>query len=60
MKKRGEIANSGALIASGADATFDAVLSLSVLISTSIHIHRHLIRSIRRCYNLSSNYQGRY
>ena len=33
VKKRGEIANSGALIASGADATFDAVLSLSVLLS---------------------------
>lgn len=38
VKKRGEIANSGALIASGADATFDAVLSLSVLLSALLYI----------------------
>ena len=38
VKKRGEIANSGALIASGADATFDSVLSLSVLLSALLYI----------------------
>lgn len=39
VKGKGENANSGALIASGADATFDAVLSLSVLLSALIYIY---------------------
>ncbi len=38
VKKRGEKVNSGALIASGADATFDAILSASVLASAIIYI----------------------
>ena len=39
VKHKGETAKSGALIASGADATFDAVLSLSVLLSAFIYIY---------------------
>jgi cation diffusion facilitator family transporter len=39
VKNKGESANSGALIASGADATFDAVLSLSVLLSALLYIY---------------------
>ena len=38
VKKQGEKVNSGSLIASGADATFDAVLSASVLASALIFI----------------------
>ncbi len=38
VKAQGERANSGALIASGADASFDAVLSLSVLASALVFI----------------------
>lgn len=38
VKAQGERVNSGSLIASGADAMFDAVLSLSVLISALIFI----------------------
>ena len=38
VKAQGEKANSGALIASGADASFDAILSLSVLASALIFI----------------------
>lgn len=38
VKNKGKKVNSGALIASGADAMFDAVLSLSVLISAIIFI----------------------
>ena len=38
VKNNGKKVNSGALIASGADAMFDAVLSLSVLISAIIFI----------------------
>ena len=39
VKAQGEKANSGALIASGADASFDAVLSLSVLASALIFLY---------------------
>lgn len=38
VKRVGERVNSGALIASGADALFDALISLSVLISAVIYI----------------------
>ena len=38
VKAQGEKSNSGALIASGADASFDAVLSLSVLVSALIFV----------------------
>ena len=38
VKQQGEKVNSGALIASGADASFDAVLSASVLASTVIFL----------------------
>jgi len=38
VKREGERVNSGALVASGADALFDAVLSLSVLASAIIFI----------------------
>jgi cation diffusion facilitator family transporter len=38
VKRQGERVNSGALIASGADALFDAILSLSVLASALIFI----------------------
>lgn len=38
VKKKGKDANSGALIASGSDALFDAILSLSVLASAIIFI----------------------
>ena len=41
VKKQGERANSSALIGSGADATFDAILSLSVLICALIFIFFH-------------------
>lgn len=36
VKKRGEETNSGALVASGADAMYDAILSFSVLVSAVI------------------------
>ncbi|MBQ7516791.1 MAG: cation transporter [Schwartzia sp.] len=39
VKAQGEKANSGALIASGADASFDAILSLSVLASALVFIY---------------------
>lgn len=39
VKHKGETVKSGALIASGADATFDAILSLSVLLSAFIYIY---------------------
>ena len=38
VKKQGEKVNSGALTASGSDALFDAVLSLSVLISALVYM----------------------
>lgn len=38
VKKQGQKVNSGALIASGSDATFDAVLSASVLASAIIYL----------------------
>ena len=38
VKKQGEKANSGALIASGKDASFDAILSSSVLASAVIYL----------------------
>ncbi len=38
VKSRGEKVNSGALIASGADASFDAILSASVLASALIYV----------------------
>ncbi len=38
VKKKGEEVNSGALVASGADATFDAILSASVLASALIFV----------------------
>ena len=39
VKAQGEKANSGALIASGADASFDAILSLSVLASALLFLY---------------------
>lgn len=39
VKAQGEKANSGALVASGADASFDAILSLSVLASALIFLY---------------------
>jgi len=42
VKSRGEAVNSGALIASGADASFDAILSASVLASALIFIYTGL------------------
>lgn len=42
VKKRGNMVNSGALIASGSDSLFDAVLSGSVLISAIVFIAFHL------------------
>ncbi|MCR5484782.1 MAG: cation diffusion facilitator family transporter [Clostridiales bacterium] len=38
VKKKGKAVNSGSLTASGSDALFDAVLSLSVLISAFVYI----------------------
>ena len=38
VKKQGEKVNSGALVASGSDAMFDAILSFSVLISAIIFV----------------------
>ena len=42
FKKQGEKVNSGALIASGSDASFDAVLSASVLASAIIYLLFHI------------------
>ena len=42
VKKQGEKVNSGALIASGSDATFDAILSASVLGSAVIFLLTHV------------------
>ncbi|MBP5208303.1 MAG: cation transporter [Clostridia bacterium] len=38
VKKQGKKVNSGALVASGSDALFDAILSFSVLVSAIIHL----------------------
>lgn len=38
VKKQGEMVNSGSLVASGSDATFDAILSASVLASAIIFL----------------------
>ncbi|MBE6116191.1 MAG: cation transporter [Erysipelotrichaceae bacterium] len=42
FKKQGEKVNSGALVASGSDASFDAVLSASVLASAVIYLLFHI------------------
>ena len=42
VKKQGEKVNSGALVASGSDAFFDAVLSFSVLTCAIIHMIFHI------------------
>lgn len=42
VKKQGKKVNSGALEASGSDALFDAVLSLSVLVSALVFIKWHI------------------
>ena len=42
VKKQGEKHNSGALVASGSDALFDAVLSASVLLSAIIYLIWHI------------------
>ncbi|MBQ3384712.1 MAG: cation transporter [Erysipelotrichaceae bacterium] len=42
FKKQGEKVNSGALVASGSDASFDAVLSASVLASAIIYLLFHI------------------
>lgn len=42
VKKQGEKVNSGALIASGSDASFDAILSASVLASSVIYLLFHI------------------
>ncbi len=42
VKKKGRAVNSGALIASGSDASFDAVLSASVLASAVIYMLWHV------------------
>ena len=42
VKKKGEELNSGALVASGSDASFDAILSASVLISAIIFLVWHI------------------
>ena len=42
VKKQGEKVNSGALIASGSDASFDAILSASVLASAIIYLIWHV------------------
>ncbi len=42
VKKQGEKVNSGALTASGSDALFDAILSVSVLASALIYLFFHL------------------
>ena len=42
VKKQGEKHNSGALVASGSDALFDAILSASVLLSAIIYLVWHI------------------
>ena len=42
VKTKGEQVNSGALIASGSDASFDAILSASVLACALLHLWWHL------------------
>lgn len=42
VKKQGEKHNSGALVASGSDALFDAILSASVLLSAIIYLIWHI------------------
>ncbi len=42
VKKQGEKVNSGALIASGSDASFDAILSASVLASAILYMTTHI------------------
>ena len=42
VKSQGEKVNSGALIASGSDASFDAILSASVLASAIIYMAAHI------------------
>ena len=42
VKKRGKKVNSGALIASGSDALFDAILSASVLASALVYMFFHI------------------
>ncbi|MBQ8136434.1 MAG: cation transporter [Clostridia bacterium] len=42
VKKQGEKVNSGALIASGSDASFDAILSASVLASAILYMTTHV------------------
>jgi cation diffusion facilitator family transporter len=42
VKRQGEKVNSAALVASGSDATFDAILSFSVLVSALIFIFFHI------------------
>ena len=42
VKKQGEKHNSGALVASGSDALFDAILSASVLLSAIIYLSWHI------------------
>ncbi len=42
VKKQGEKVNSGALVASGSDALFDAILSLSVLASAIVFLIWHI------------------
>lgn len=42
VKGQGEKVNSGALVASGSDASFDAILSASVLACAIIHMHFHI------------------
>lgn len=42
VKKQGEKHNSGALVASGSDALFDAILSASVLLSAIIYLLWHI------------------
>ena len=42
VKSVGQKVNSGSLVASGSDALFDAIISLSVLISALIYIYAHI------------------
>ncbi len=42
VKKQGEKHNSGALVASGSDALFDAILSASVLLSAIVYLSWHI------------------
>ncbi|MBP5452582.1 MAG: cation transporter [Treponema sp.] len=42
VKRRGKKVNSGALVASGSDALFDAIISASVLVSALIYMFFHI------------------